>query len=227
MAGDVAFSIRNKGCVSTRLLHKSAAQQVVTADLYRQENSVFSVWAQEPPQVFAPQGYGLVVVDFDTRWVGSIQGYARLDQARMQLNDEKDIEQLRQLWHEGRVTSNMDDPTNSIPRSEGFDDYIKKLKRQQHRNNPCREVKFGVDPPQGWKIQEFSRAPSGWHGFAQSLVGRGFAFSDQEWAAWDSFLMKIDITDGAHAIRASIEARAMNDQTPPSDQETKAPSCRF
>lgn len=92
MGGAVAVAVRRKGVVRTVHLGKGAV--LALSDVAFFDNPALSAFWQhsnKPPkgakpypgwfdtacdEAFAPEDYGLMVIDFDTKWVGHLQGYA-------------------------------------------------------------------------------------------------------------------------------------------------------
>lgn len=80
MGGEVAFAVRDRGTVSVRVLTTGSIQPLVHSRAFLEEgvDGEEHDWGTGTPLPVAapvPHGYGLVVVDRDTRWVASAQRY--------------------------------------------------------------------------------------------------------------------------------------------------------
>lgn len=76
MGGMVTMVKRENGQIKVRRMHTSCIQRVQDLDFIAQRHSQWMHRELEVDRdVLAPFGYGIVVVDFDTHWIGSAQGY--------------------------------------------------------------------------------------------------------------------------------------------------------
>lgn len=213
MGGEVAISIRKKGQQETREFSKHAASEFSTQGFFQGKGLIHEEWKKLTPRQFAPIDYGLVAVDYDRKWVGSLQSYTNLDTHYCAgLLHRRDADQskaeLSKLFRAGRLVSLKGIEGAGLPGDEGFDPWFQQLIALAKKQN----VNFftaKTAPPRGWIMEEFPNNKQGWEAFTKKLVGGGWEFSDEDIAAWEAFADYRDM--GGFSIQ-SIRAQSMYEQ---------------
>lgn len=211
MGGEVAFAIRSKGRITTRVLHKSAACELTTASFYDKSSQFHTDWKREPAAVFAPEGYGLVVVDFDRKWAGSIQGYTNTDYHYFSIDRKDDFESLRDLWKERRVLSIRDREYEPFDQDQDFDTFWDALLRNKEKHRYS--VALNIAPPDGWTIEEFEENASGWHEFLERLIENNFKFPANSAQSWNQFFEYHEFDLRFEHVQSEWEHRLISEKT--------------
>lgn len=219
MGGEVAVAIRRKGRVSTRVLYKARACELTSSRLFKMAGPVFDEWKSEPAAPMAPDNYGLVVIDYDQKWAGSIQGYTNTDARFVQMDDQEDRDDLRALWDEGRVLGLTEKQYQNSEFKNGFDAFVEKY-NQLNPKEKWHSLQFYIAPPKGWEIERFDEDDQGWTKMVHKLLNLGFKFSDRDLAAWDSYFGDYERDLQVGVLRAHWEANKIEKST------MKAPSKR-
>lgn len=213
MGGEVAFAIRRNGEFSTRVLWKGAAGAIARSDFFAGKGDVWDMWNESAPAPFAPEDYGLVIVDFDGKWVGGVQNYCDFTKAYLNFQDNLDIENFRKLWAAGRIVGEAHPGCEQpVPIQDSDPDSYIKTKRGERDFRSCA---FIVSPPQGWDVEEFSRGRGGWTKFVEAILNRGFEFSEDEIAAWRRYEEDHSLAGNpiGHGI-SQHQARKLDQTTP-------------
>jgi hypothetical protein len=189
MGGEVAFAIKRNGRVSVRELSKYAACQVTRGDFFEERGELWSEWKRTRAQPFAPIHYGLVVVDFDAKWVGGIQSYTSFDKRYVYVSEKGDIADLETVWNQGRIKSGQSDQeAPSIPSQEtSFHEWLDPLLLKKGRAGGFHSITVAVAPPKGWEIESFSKNEAGWRSFIDALLQRDFKITAREIPVWEEF----------------------------------------
>ena len=192
MGGEVAFAIKKNGRLATKEFSKYAATNITRVDFFAGKGGLWKEWEKDPRvEVFAPIDYGLVVVDFDAKWVGGIQNYTGLTSRYIYLSDEDEIKNLKALWKMGRVESIQGDrgvSPSPFPSEEKFQSWLDKQKKLSRAGCGPISIKAEISPPTGWQVVDFEKDAKGWAEFVACLVERGFDISDKDVPAWERFL---------------------------------------
>lgn len=222
MGGEVAFSIRKNGKQETREFSKQAASHISTADFFAGKGAVHEDWKKAVPRLFAPIDYGLVAVDYDHKWVGSVQDYTHLDTQffsgiRYRRETEHAKTELSKLFRAGRLLEVKGFEDVGLPGSDGFDAWFSAL-MQASKSRDEHSLQVKVAPPKGWTVVHFPGNRQGWEEFTKHLVRRGWQFSDEDMSAWEEFAQHRDM--GGFSIQ-SIRAQSIYEDL---DSATITPS---
>ena len=238
MGGDVAFTIKRNNRVSTRIFSKHASVEVSTQRFFEGKGDVWDNWKKSKAQPLAPYSYGLTVVDFDSKWVGSIQSYNSLLQYFVYLKSGKldaslnDDPELKALWDAGRVENlgsyAQDIKTvKAIERAVGllgkpFDDVFPELINCV-KEGGLHTVVLNTSPPEGWVFEEFE--DNQYDILYQKLRALGFKFKDTDIEEWKTFLENHE--NGSHFLDADLQKRTLQSSTPPVSSTSSGPRRRF
>jgi hypothetical protein len=240
MGGDVAFAIKRKNRVSTRIFTKHASLEVSTQRFFEGQGEIWTNWKKSKAQPLAPYSYGLTVVDFDTKWVGSIQSYCSLFQYDVYSNARRsdaslnEDPELKALWDAGRVENlNSSSYTQdikaqkAIERAVGllgkpFDDVFPELINCVKEGNLYTLV-LNTSPPKGWVFDQFESTQ--YDLFYQHLRERGFKFKDIDIEEWKTFLENDE--NGFCFLDADLQQRNLQLSTPPVSVKLSGPRRRF
>ena len=191
MGGEVAFAIRRAGKQETREFSKHAASQVCTADFFSNKGPFHQEWPTMPKVAFAPIDYGLVAVDFDQRWIGSVQDYTHMDTqffSGLLYRGEgaKAKVELGKLLAAGRLKGLSDIEGVELPDGQDFDAWFKHLMKQA-RKQQAHALRAQVAPPKGWTIEHHPNSKEGWSAFVKDLARHGWEFSSRDIAQWEEY----------------------------------------
>lgn len=182
MGGSVAFAVRKDGVVKTYHPSKHAASHVALGLLYEGQGEMHDFLQEHSgKEDFAPYGYGLVIMDFDQKWAAGIQGYTDLETSYVYFSRDRDLDELRCLWRQGRVggqISNYSEKEKPIKEK----DVEKYIARQIKEHVMAAQIL--VHPFPGWTVEAFDETEEGWEQFLAEIVKRGFSFSARDEAQW-------------------------------------------
>ena len=215
MGGAVCLAIRRAGRQSARIFHKSAASTPASAELFDGTSWVLKEWKKSEAQRVAPFGYGLVVVDFDSKWVGGIQSYDSFDQAYFHDTKAPEvIESVLALWRQGRIEGFIERSAPGRPVHPVAARSEEQMLAEINKNIAATkygDITLRVSPPQGWEFTSYKEKASGWSAFVEDMARRKWLLSVADVAAWDEFSQNHELPFG---LASSITAAgALDKQT--------------
>lgn len=201
MAGSVAFAVRKNGKVSTTVLSKRAAEHVNRVDFFEEKGELWSHLTARGKDLFAPSEYGLIVADFDEKWVGAVQGYSLFNQFNLSLREPSSISDLQDLWDAGRVVK-LSVNGNSLSASQHFDlkEVIDLLVSKDGSDQSIIHVES--KPPSGWTLENYSNNQDGWSDFVSKLGKLGVDISKKDLPEWVEYF-------NAHQLPTTILGKAL------------------
>lgn len=235
MGGEVAMCIRRRGRGQTRMVPKFHACMPTGSDFLGKnpgaDRGFAGDWKASISVPLAPRGYGLVVIDHKTRWVGSCNGYADIFEGMFRLSRPTQIQDLVDLCQQGRAkqmkvyvgggqeaTIGLDGTQVSELDTQTIIDAAGSVARKLGAHPDSASILADVAPPEGWVFESFDvDSPPDWTSFLDSLDERGLSPSTpQEIEAWDAFFLEYKEFDfsPADAWRARLLAKQMEQSTP-------------
>ena len=193
----IALTIRKNNRISTRKVEKGASRSVVKEGFFKETDNIWEEWGRKRPTQFAPYDYGLIVVDFDQKWIGAYQGNTLLDRwsgpfhnSDFYEKNSPSLQELKELWEAGRVdqiTNPKAQPYFEKLKGLSFNEMIENL--QGFVNNPkigLVQLDFYISPPKGWTMREYE--PDEYAVFLNDLAARQFKFKPQDFKKWREYL---------------------------------------
>lgn len=234
MGGMVVLAIRQNGRTTTRLVPKYQGIMPTFASFatgtYRKDPWFADDWKKASNVPLAPDSYGLVVVDHDTRWVGSCSNYSGQHESMFRQDRERDIEELITLHGQGRVescglanTSGPDVPMKLPPKALTVDD-LKRAIRKAGGNPEHATVFAELAPPQGWEFDDYATDDADdWTAFLDQLEARGIIRPTAELlTAWEQHMESLALDQNPMAAwRSRFEAETIDQATKPASQHPK------
>ena len=173
------------------------------------------------PEALYPDGYGLMVIDFDTKWIGHCQGYtdpSNFFQTELFLScsgcivglEKKDLPHslFMKAWKAGAIqTMQFYDENNEIihqPISKPFtfQNQTIQLDNQEKMRHFISQREIGMPiffqyEPQGWTFERFKENFNGYFDFFKKLLELGFdmQFSLENWKSFVSKYAKYSDED--------------------------------
>jgi len=157
------------------------------------EHNMTPVYAPYP--FLAPHAYGLVVIDYQTKTLLSMQGYSGLIEilsswladvgARLELTEDPHEDELRlqKLFERGCVCV--------VPWSARDLENARKVSSLEKARKLCanggwKKHRFFMDPSP-WTMTRFPETREGLRDFRERLEQLGFCLTDEEQALWDDY----------------------------------------
>lgn len=199
MGGSVMMARKRNGQLQCTVMSKHAASALANGSFFQGTGDVHDLWDQATTsEPFAPEHYGLVVVDFDNQWVGSCQGYSHFQKyypewvgQKDKVLCEQDQDEINALWQQGRVVGLGIPPDDNIATDirQGPEHWIAAI-IEANKNN--KKDNYGwvihVRPPPGWRVDYFDETAEGCTKLLQTLVNRGFEVNidkaEKQWQDW-------------------------------------------
>lgn len=182
---ELAVAVRENGVVQTRLVHKHCVGHAFPLEALEKKGVLWEAFQQGEAVAFAPIDYGLVVIDFDTKWMGGFNGYSRLDRYYVSLEDKDQRAFLKQVFSQNRILGSASD--EKLPPAKGsFPKWVSAVKKAI---GGYALAKLFIAPPPGWVCQDFGRMYSdseAWGNLFLELSEKGFDMNDT--ALWLDFL---------------------------------------
>lgn len=201
MAGLVAFAVKKDGVVSTTILSKRAAEHINRVDFFEEKGELWAHLSARGKNLFAPSEYGLIVADFDEKWVGAVQGYSLFNQFNLSLRDPSSLSDLQALWDAGRVVK-LSVNGNALSASQHFD--LKEVIDLLVSKDEIHQSVIHVEskPPSGWTLVNYHNNKDGWSDFVSKLAKLGFDISKKELPEWVEYF-------NGHQLPTSILGKAL------------------
>lgn len=191
MSGDVAFAVRRNGRVSTREFPKQAASHVKSVDFFEGKGDIWKEWNRIKAEPFAPIYYGLVVVDFDTKWIACRQSYTSLTKEYVYTGNKEELADLEGLWKAGRIEGYLDSEKGGVlvvpAKNQSFKEWIKPFLPSKKGDATLDSLVAKVSPPEGWTVVEFNKDEKGWQDFVAALIDKDFKISPRDVEVWEAF----------------------------------------
>ena len=206
--------LRSRGRIRVRHDYKAEA----TYALWRQgffEKPALAGPAEKVP--FAPHDYGMVFIDADRKWVGSIQGYGDVNHHELPWVLETgmggEILPLTPASHPVVLKNSYthdhrrgEQSTPIVSTGTSLDHLRLDLEDAQRRALEERQANgwtmlddrqyLALDLPEPWRVEEFNRSsPTDWHAFIARLVEHGVSPSREETEAWRNYFSFRDLPE--------------------------------
>lgn len=206
--GGFVLAKRQQSKVELCQLHTGSLQALRDVDLFNKGPSEeLTRWFHYRNPDFAPQDQGLIVLDFDQKWMGDFQNYTQIDlflvQDCLRAFHQKDSH-FKKAFEAGIITGvELENSSTRLrtlhPLEElnihvfsDFLDYFKK-EQQKHYNRKTQaeleniEVAAGARfLPKGWQFEHFPYHSRGLCDFSGALIERGFDL-EQVILNWQDF----------------------------------------
>lgn len=241
MGGNVTIAVRRDGEVRSHILGTGAIP-VLCQDmdfLNGNPGRVKTFWnglGKGAP--FAPHGYGLVVIDLDGKWIGSIQKHYDPSEffgstvlmsrnGRRAPADSHDLPLEHELFEMAlakgairRVKTSQGARYNLIANMADLSldpgqlqSFYRTLEQDQQRRGTARRpaVDAALFEPEGWLFQKFPEDQhlKGWHDLAVALIERGFSFHPEDGQSWQRHCQTItEETPGPNVFELWQQAMA-------------------
>ena len=208
MGGEVAMVLRSKGKIRVRHDHKAEA--------------VFALWrpgffkkpalagrAHKVP--FAPYDYGMVFIDADRKWVGSIQNYGDINRQDISCVLDSDMGKqilphtpashpvaLRTPYRQGQARGEQTTLLNATGTSlenlqSALEDAQRRAEQERKKNRWVKldePEELEIQLPAPWRVEEFDRTSADdWSTFIHRLMEHGVHPSPEEISLWHDYLI--------------------------------------
>ena len=190
-------------------------------------NPFWKQWEQQSSKDEIDPHDGVVVVNFKTRWLGSVQTYSSVlchaphpngYSFELDVDDRQSdcMQEIKQLWDDRRFSEYFVRSTEELglfnfnPKRHNyspeeccdFNAFVQSLKRQQLYPNAV--IQLPVDPPTGWQFEEWSDPEDGYTRLLQEIATHTNA-SFQRFRSW------ADVVPNAQHIFDVIQAQRQKD----------------
>lgn len=216
MGGSVAFSIKKDGIIRTVEAGKGATGAVCGVDLFIDPHSLDLGYEDGHSEPFAPIDYGLTAIDFDAKWVGSIQDYCGLNKALFYGTNQPDFRRHAfSLFEAGRLRGFLNEDRQEILLdAAGFDHWFDSFLSHQEKN-ATNSTFLLVDPPSGWVFKQFENNKSGWDEMVCNLLDRDWHFDAAALSGWEGFAEQKSLPASiVAAARSAISHEKLDQATP-------------
>jgi hypothetical protein len=174
--------------------------QMLTSDLYAARDPAFygpcskghRLWKsfrRSNPKELVPDGYGLMTVDFDHRWIGHAQNYTHpFTMFSSMLTDEYPIDKHPRLRSSRK--HQFYTPIAEFQRlwAKTSEDARAYILSKDLADGAWGWATILLSPPQGWTQEHFQEDTHGWLAFARAIRTRGWQLSPAETHGWDEYL---------------------------------------
>lgn len=209
---DIKFVAKRNGKWSARLIEKQVVDLLHSQELFDGTSWLDQEWNECFTVPVAPSiGYGMVIVDFDDRWIGAMQRYTSASEVYVLAHE---VDGLKDRWEAGRI----EDPALQF---NTFDDFKAHLKHKEMAPNFSYHT-IPLSPPNGWNTVDFHRSLEGDESAAalfNSLVNAGYHFTDDDIEGWRDFLDDeeegVDMDQAWHALNSYLENKELSASTMP------------
>lgn len=171
-----------------------------------------SIFKTRHHESLSPGGYGLVVIDFDHKWVGAAQEYTSIGsflgcvihaqnfihfknqstkKSKVKPLPDSELYFLEKMWDAGYLKQGIWDDGKNVPSlfSQRSIDTFDRLIEACNYDNPSPFGELGsilIEHPE-WTFQNFNENLEGWLEFGKTLIDRGFEMGG-EIQHWVEFL---------------------------------------
>ena len=190
MGGNVRIAVRTRGVVECREVTTGFIQDLVQRMSFLMDSESHPRWEARPlVEDLCPLDYGLVVIDRDTRWVGSLQAYCSTDKFLLGRLDHPDDERGRgwmfavpeadppsasrelflEAWRAGAITDMVFDGLDEGEACvQSWASFARRRKWTAANPSPLWRWLESAQPRRPApdsraELQEFGFAPPGWH----------------------------------------------------------------
>lgn len=234
MGGTVILAIRKNGKTTTRRVPKYQGifpmRGSFATGQYHKDPGFACDWKSVNNTTLAPEGYGLVVVDHDTQWVGSCSDYCGQHEGMFRNNREREIEDLITLFKQGRVNALAvgnssgigSDIALALPEDELTRDNLNEAIRSVGSDPEDVTLFAELLPPDGWDFDDYCPDESGdWVAMMEQMEKRGLIQPTEAlMVAWDRYFVDKPFDQNPTAAwRARLQAQAI-------ECATQAPAAR-
>lgn len=227
MGGLVKVAVRQEGKIRSCVMNTAAASGLFWQPNFFEGMDFPSVEGDE----LVPHDYGLVMVDYDTRWIGSAQGYFTPATTHPSLSDlsPKARKQMALVGHsEGLVLETFCQPLRgggsafhhptpfkvSRPTAGGLMDALQQaatLAQAELAELSLVDLetfkRLHRPWPEGWSLSMFNETTSaGWSEFSTQLTHRGIRPNPNELKQWDAYMDFLRTMTGTDTSPRSLQA---------------------
>lgn len=227
MGGLVKVAVRQEGLIRSCVMNTAAASGLFWQPNLFEGMDFPSVEGDE----LVPHDYGLVVVDYDTRWIGSAQGYftpatthpslsdfsprARKQMALVGHSEGLVLETFCQPLHGGGAAFHHPTPFKAPRPTAGS---LMDALQQASSLAQTELVQLSLVDletfkrlhrpwPEGWSLSMFNETTSaGWSEFSTQLARRGIRPNPSELKQWDDYMDFLRTMTGTDTSPRSIQA---------------------
>ena len=170
--------------ITSFLASEAQLSLILNADFF--ENPQNLTFSQYQKQSFSPYDYGLVMIDCDTQWIGSLQRYLPLNYISSLKSIYFNTVQFQKLWEKGYfkkgvfINQNGEFSThlfqekqmdlNAILNPQNWNSNADNLNQHSHLNSlKLTRILFEPTP---WTIQSFNETPEGYADLAFALLNK-------------------------------------------------------
>ena len=245
MGGLVAVAIRHEGNVvcqhiSTARLELLFWDTELSPEAFKK---AIGAGGGLPSKFFAPFDYGLVVIDFDQRWVASCQGNCNLFSAPSAYVNQ-DGPMMKALSKAALTTpmtlhtfaepmggtgQAFHHPTAVVMSNKDLKQSVDQARGRAKEDLAEKDMvptgtweMLSRDPPKGWKTDHFNElTQTGWTGLVQGLLERDWLPSPEEAKQWDAFLAHAaqyqgcpEVLGAAKGFEAFYREQALEERLP-------------
>lgn len=208
---DTTFVIKRDGKWSARLFEKQCIDLLHTQALFDGTSWLDQEWDDLKPAPIAPSpSYGMVVIDFDNRWIGSKQRYTSATKLYVLPHEVSD---LKDRWEAGRIQ----DPSLQFDTFEALKEHLE-LKQQ---DSTFTYHIIPLSPPKGWSVVDFDKSFEEDRGAAElfnSILNAGYQFTDQDIEYWREYLGEIEefveMDQAWNALNSYLDGKQLSKTTP-------------